>query len=301
MLIFSVQSNRASELSTTIVWTSPTSLLDGDTGKNTALQNNKQFAQITSTRNYSQKQEINESTDPVMPEDQKSTREFPQKTGDQSEQNCGNNNCGQVDTPGMQHDYAAHRPNLSSLKNVPAHNDLYGYISLNQDRANFKSHGAASEIPAVSSGIPTLLTGCSLRTTPFAQQYLGGLPSHTSVALPQYHVGFPSAFGLPAGLIYSAVSLGHIQNSLTTGMTLGPDVGAGVLGTASHQNLTTSQNIYHSTSRIGQASDSGPRRWEESVPFGFGKSIFNSMSNLDLILVYLENADQYSQYICLFL
>ncbi|XP_072854876.2 centrosomal protein of 192 kDa isoform X1 [Pogona vitticeps] len=260
------RNNRASELSTTIVWTSPTSLLEGDTGKNTAFQNNKQPSQITSTRNYSQKQERNESTYSVVPEDQKSTREFQQKSGDQSKQSCGDNtNRGQVDTPAGQHDYAytAHRPTLFSLKNVPAYNDLYGCISLNQDRADFKPHGA-------TSGIPTLLTGCSLRTTPFAQQYLGSLPSHTGVALPQYHVGFPSTFGLPAGLIYSTIPLGHIQNSLTTGMSLSSDVRPGVLGTASDQNVTTSQNVCNSTSRTGKASDAaGPRQWEESVPFGF--------------------------------
>ncbi|KAJ7338662.1 hypothetical protein JRQ81_012564 [Phrynocephalus forsythii] len=45
-------------------------------------------------------------------------------------------------------------------------------------------------------------------------------------------------------------------------MALGPDVGTGVLGTASHQNLTT-------TSRTGLASDARPRQWEESVPLGF--------------------------------
>ncbi|XP_062987365.1 centrosomal protein of 192 kDa [Elgaria multicarinata webbii] len=268
------QSNRVSELSTTIVWTSPTSILEQETGKYIALQNSQHPSLSTNGRNQAKKQEVNESADPAsQPENQKSTGQLPPKSEDQAAQKCPNNNeLGQVDTPVIQHDYidAAHGLGLSSLKNVLPSNSLDGCISVNQNRAHLKSNGTASQIPEITPAFPTLLTSCSLRNTPFAQQYLGSLSSHKNIALPQYHVGYPPVFGVPSGLIYSTIPVGHIQNSLTAGITLGPDVGPVMLGTTRHCNFTSNQNIFTSSSHTGQATDAdGPRQWGESVPFGF--------------------------------
>ncbi|XP_061450712.1 centrosomal protein of 192 kDa [Rhineura floridana] len=257
------RNNRASGWDTTIVWTSPTSLLEQESRKNIDLQNNKHPSLSTSTRNHTKMVEVNESADPSsLLKDLKSAGEHPLRSKDQFVQKCPNSNeLGQVDIPVTQHGCTttAHGLGSTCQKNVPAYKGLGGCISLNHNRVNFESHGAASEIPAISSGVPTLLTGCSLRKTPFAEQYMRRLASHTNVALSQYHVGCPPVFGVPAGLIYSAMPVGHIQSSLT---------GSGVLGAAPHCNFTSNQNVFSCTPCTGQATDAGgPRQWEESVPF----------------------------------
>ncbi|XP_053252565.1 centrosomal protein of 192 kDa isoform X1 [Podarcis raffonei] len=270
------QNNRASGWGTTIVWTSPTSALEEETKKNIDLQNNKHpslSSASTSARNHNKKLEINKSADASsLPEHQKSTGEQPSKSKDQSAQKCSNSNeLRNVEVPVTEHGYTttAHGPGLDSQKDVPAHGGLGDCISLSQNRANFKSHVPASEIPAISSQVPTLLTGCSLRTTPFAQQYLRSLPSQTNMALPQYQVGCPPVFGVPPGLIYSTIPVGHVPSSLTAGMTPGSEVGSGMLGAAPQCNFISSQNVFSSSPHTVQVADAGgPRQLEESVPFG---------------------------------
>ncbi|XP_044282345.1 centrosomal protein of 192 kDa isoform X2 [Varanus komodoensis] len=268
------QSNRASELSTTVVWTSPTSLLEQETGKCIALQNRQYPSLSTSAGSHDKKQEINESaTLARQHEDQKSTGEFLLESEDPSAINCQNNNerC-QVDTPKTQHEltHATNGLGLSSLKHAVSSNSIDGCNSGNQSKAQVKTHCTASQVPEISAALPTLLTGCSLSTTPFAQQYLGTLSSQANIALPQYHVGCPPVFGVPAGLIYSSIPMGHIQNSLTARMTVGSDVGSGMSSTTPHCNFTSNQNIFSSGSYAGQAAGPGnPGEWGDSVPFGF--------------------------------
>nr|XP_008106918.1 PREDICTED: centrosomal protein of 192 kDa isoform X1 [Anolis carolinensis] len=255
------RTNRPSELSTTIVWTSPTSSLEQENRGKLHLQN-----EINQPRKHPKKLEVDESAQlTCLPENQKSTGELPPKREDESAQNNPNNNeltC--VDIPVTEHDCKnmAQKLGLSLLKNVPAFDALDGYIAVNQNRTNFRNSGVASDCPPTSSGIPTLLTGCSLTRTPFAQHYLGSLQSQTNV-LPQYHVGCPPVFGVPAGLIYSAIPLDHVQNSLTAGLALRADVTSRVLGTTPHYNFPSNQNLL-GPSITGQIAER-----EESMPFGY--------------------------------
>ncbi|KAH0617835.1 hypothetical protein JD844_016465 [Phrynosoma platyrhinos] len=266
------QNNCASEMSTTIVWTSPTSSLEQENRK-FPLQNKIHQSRSTSIINHLKKLEVYESAESTcLPENQKSTGQLPPKSEAEPTQNCPNNKeLSQVNKLVTQHDCknTAHR--LSLLKNMPAYSGLDDCTSVSQNRTNFKSSGVASDIPPASSGIPTLLTGCSLTSTPFAQHYLGSLHSHTNVALPQYHVGCPPIFGVPAGLLYSAIPLDHTQKTLTPGWPLHADMTRGMLGTTPHFNFPSNQNIFN-PSKTGQTADAGgPRQWEESVPSGLAR------------------------------
>ncbi|XP_042318653.1 centrosomal protein of 192 kDa isoform X2 [Sceloporus undulatus] len=266
------QSNRASELSTTIVWTSPTSSLEQENGKKDPLKNKIYPSRSTSIINHLKKLEVYESAKPTcLPENQKSSGELPPKSKAESTQNCPNKELNQGDKHATQQDCRTTAHRLSLLKNTPAYIGLDGCISESQNRTNFKSSGVASDIPPASSGIPTLLTGCSLTSTPFAQHYLGSLQSHTNVALPQYHVGCPPVFGVPAGLIYSAIPLDHTQNKLPLGWTLRADMTPGMLGTSSHFNFSSNQNIVNPSKTSQTAGAGGARQWEESVQSGFAR------------------------------
>ncbi|XP_029140120.1 centrosomal protein of 192 kDa [Protobothrops mucrosquamatus] len=263
------KSNRTSELSTTIVWNSPSSLMETETGKNIALQSNKSLSLNKNARAKSLV--INENVDHNSQCDKKkSTGELRTTSKDQSTENCKKTKeLDQVDTPAIQQYCTStiHGPGLQSPKKLSAYNDLGNCISLNQNREHFKSQSAASKLSSVSSGLPTLFTGCSLKSTPFAQQYLGSLPSHTNVALPRY---CQPVLSVPAGLIYSTIPVGHIQSSVTTGIAVGSGIGSGMTGTTQHCNLTSSQNIFSGTLHTGQVPDAGGlRQREESMPFGF--------------------------------
>ncbi|XP_007434722.1 centrosomal protein of 192 kDa [Python bivittatus] len=265
------KNNCASELSTTIVWTSPTSLMENQTGKNIALQNSKSLSVSKNARNHVKSLDINENVDPDYQRDKKkSTEELPTIGEDQSTQNCKKNNePNQVDIPVIQQycTSAIHGQGLQSPKKLSTYNDLGSCISLNQNREHFKSQSTASKLSPIPSGLPTLLTGCSLKTTPFAQQYLGSLPSHTNVVLPRY---CPPVLSVPAGLIYSTIPVGHIQSSVTPGIAVGTDIGSGMTGTTQRCNFTSSQNIFSNILHTGQAPDAGGlRKWEESTSFGF--------------------------------
>ncbi|XP_015276423.1 PREDICTED: centrosomal protein of 192 kDa-like [Gekko japonicus] len=263
-----MESNDGNELSTTIVWTSPPSALEQDAEKkNTVLQTNKTPSVSTTQRSLTKKLEAAESTEPNnQSEDQKTSSECALKSKDQFARICldvasSNNELCQADIPVTYGGCTNTAPGLGlpSLNMLPSFRRFDGCIRLSQNIPDLKSHNAASKIPTVPSVMPTLLTGCSLRATPFAQQYIGNLQSNVNIALPQYHLDCPQVFGLPAGLIYSSIPVGHTQNSLAAGMALGPDVRSGLLGTTPHYKFTSNPHILN--------SESGT--WEVSVPFEY--------------------------------
>uniref|UniRef100_A0A8C3IXX4 Centrosomal protein 192 n=1 Tax=Chrysemys picta bellii TaxID=8478 RepID=A0A8C3IXX4_CHRPI len=244
-------SNNASELSTTIIRSSPTPLVEQTTEKpkDFSWQRNRRGTSLnTSQKNVNEKPEASESTGPSN------------KLEDSDHTNKTN------------------KPGLSSLNMVPTYSALGVYIPLNQNTcgeqyipiSSFKSHGSASETQTVSSAIPTLLTGRSLATTAFAQQYLGNMQSSGNVALSQYG-GSCTGCCLPPGLPFSSIPAGHVQNSVTVGIPLGPSVGPGLLGTSSLCNPHSGSwnpNILSTESYNGQsAGPNGSKRWE---PSGFG-------------------------------
>ncbi|XP_048364489.1 centrosomal protein of 192 kDa [Sphaerodactylus townsendi] len=273
------QSDDNNELSTTIVWTSPPSALEQDTEKkNIALQTNQKPSVSPTQRSLTKKLEAAESTKHnKQSEDQKLSAECASESKQQCSRFCpdvapSNKELGQAGIPVPCHIYTnvAHGLGLPSLNTSPSFQGLDGCIPLNKNASDLKSHNAASKNPAVPSVMPTLLTGCSLRATPFAQQYVGNLPSSANVALPQYPLSCPHVFGLPTGLIYSSIPVGHVPNSLSAGMALGPDVRFGLLGASQHYKFTSSPPILNSKSATMQIADvAGPRRWETSVPFEY--------------------------------
>ncbi|KAL8182343.1 UNVERIFIED_CONTAM: hypothetical protein K2H54_053539, partial [Gekko kuhli] len=251
------QSNDGNELSTTIVWTSPPSALEQDAEKkNTALQTNIKPSISTTQRSLTKKLEATESTEPNnQSEDQKTSSEFTSKSKDQLAHICpdvasSNNEFCQADIPVTYSGCTNRAPGLGlpSLNMLPSSRGFDRCIPLSQNTPDLKSHNAASKIPTVPSVMPTLLTGCSLRATPFAQQYIGNLQSSVNIALPQYHLDCPQVFGLPAGLIYSSIPVGHTQNSLAAGMALGPDVRSGLLGATPHYKFTSNPQILNNES-----------------------------------------------------
>uniref|UniRef100_A0A7M4EJL6 Centrosomal protein 192 n=1 Tax=Crocodylus porosus TaxID=8502 RepID=A0A7M4EJL6_CROPO len=189
-----------------------------------------------------------------------------------------------ADTPAAWQDHAnkTQRSGLSPVNILPTYTGIGTYMPLNQNSSgeqyipisSFKSLGSAPETQAVSSVIPTLLTGRSLATTPFAQQYLGNMQSSGNTALLPCHGGSSTGFGLPVGLHCSGISAGHIQSSVAMGVPLGPSIGPGFFNTASLCNpCTTSwnQNILNTNSYSGQPPGScGVEHWESLSSSGFG-------------------------------
>uniref|UniRef100_A0A674ISH2 Centrosomal protein 192 n=1 Tax=Terrapene triunguis TaxID=2587831 RepID=A0A674ISH2_9SAUR len=304
-------SNNASELSTTIIRSSPTPLVEQTTEKpeDFSWQRNRRGTSLnTSQKNVNEKSEASESTSPsnkledsvpnhklsreCLPRSENEfTSSLPNTTPSQNEMGHVNpalpsKSCVlqplsiNVDTPVAWQDHTnkTKKPGLSSLNMVPTYSALGVYIPLNQNTcgeqyvpiSSFKSYGSASETQTVSSAIPTLLTGRSLATTAFAQQYLGNMQSSGNVALSQYG-GSCTGCCLPPGLPFSSIPAGHVQNSVTVGIPLGPSVGPGLLGTSSLCNPHSGSwnpNILSTESYIGQSAGSnGSKRWE---PSGFG-------------------------------
>ncbi|XP_030408560.1 centrosomal protein of 192 kDa isoform X6 [Gopherus evgoodei] len=298
------ESNNASELSTTIIRSSPTPLVEQTTEKpaDFSWQRNRGASLNTSQKNVNEKPEASESTGPsnkledsvpnyklCLPRSENEfTSSLPNTTSSQNKMGhvnpaLPNKSCVlqplsiNVDTPVACQDHTnkTKKPGLSSLNMVPTYSALGVYIPLNQNTcgeqyipiSSFKSHGSVSETQTVSSAIPTLLTGRSLATTAFAQQYLGNMQSSGNVALSQCGSSCTGCC-LPAGLPFSSIPAGHIQNSVTVGIPLGPSVGPGLLGTSSLCNPYSGSwntNILSTESYIGQsAGPSGSQRWEPS-------------------------------------
>ncbi|XP_067402161.1 centrosomal protein of 192 kDa [Emydura macquarii macquarii] len=301
-------SNNASELSTTIIRASPTPLVEETTEKpeDFSWQRNRRGTSLnTSPRNVNEKLEVNESTCPSNKledgvSDHKLSRERLPRSENEFTSSLPNiissqNEIGHVnptlsskssilqplyvhvDTPVAWQDHTNKTKSPASLNMVPTYSGLGAYIPVNQNTcseqyipiSSFKSHGSPSETQTLSSAIPILLSGRSLTTTAFAQQYLGNMQSSGNVALPQY-VGSCTSCGLPAGLPCSGIPAGHIQNSVTMGIPLGPSIGPGLLGTPSLCNPRSASwnHILSTESYTGQSTGtSGNERWE---PSGFG-------------------------------
>ncbi|XP_036260379.1 centrosomal protein of 192 kDa [Molothrus ater] len=136
-----------------------------------------------------------------------------------------------------------------------------------------KSHVTTSESQAISSSVPTLLTGHCLATTPFAQQHLGAKQPPGNAVLSHFHGCNAAGFGLSAGLPCSGIPGGHIENPLMLGIPLGPNIGPGFLGAASLYNLHSTSwnnNILNVKPCTGQPLGAGGREWELSKSPGIG-------------------------------
>ncbi|KAM6349490.1 centrosomal protein of 192 kDa [Podargus strigoides] len=172
----------------------------------------------------------------------------------------------------------AQRQGLPSLNVLPMYPGLSTYMPLNQNSSgeqyvpisSFKSHVTASESQAISS-VPTLLTGQSLATTPFAQQHLRNIPSTGNTVLAQFHGCSSTGFGLPAGLPCSGIPAGHAENPLMVGIPLGPNTGPGSLSAASLCNPhSTSWNKNILNIKSVQPFGAGRNEWELSKSPGIG-------------------------------
>uniref|UniRef100_A0A8C0BSH0 Centrosomal protein 192 n=1 Tax=Buteo japonicus TaxID=224669 RepID=A0A8C0BSH0_9AVES len=166
----------------------------------------------------------------------------------------------------------AQRQGLSSLNVLPVYPGLSTYMPFNQNSSgeqyvpisSFKPPITTSESQAISS-VPTLLTGCSLATTPFVQQHLGSITSAGNTVLSQFHGCSSAGFGLPAGLSCSSTPAGHVENPLMVGIPLGPNTGPGSLGAASlcHPHSTSwNKNIVNIKPCTGQPFGTGRNEWE---------------------------------------
>ncbi|XP_054670159.1 centrosomal protein of 192 kDa [Grus americana] len=171
----------------------------------------------------------------------------------------------------------AQRQGLPSLNMLPVYPGVSTYMPFNQNSSgepyvpisSFKSHVTTSVSQAISSSIPTLLTGRSLATTPFAQQHLGNIPSTGNTVLSQFHGCSSAGFGLPAGLPCSGIP----ENPLMVGIPLGPNIGPGSLGAASLCNphsTSWNKNILNIKSCTGQPLGAGRSEWELPKSPGIG-------------------------------
>ncbi|XP_063253097.1 centrosomal protein of 192 kDa isoform X2 [Prinia subflava] len=174
----------------------------------------------------------------------------------------------------------AQRQGLPSLNILPAYSGLNTCLPCNQNSSDeqhvpistVKSHVTTSESQAVSSSVPTLLTGHSLATTPFAQQHLRTIQPTGNAALSQFPGCSSAGFGLPAGLPCSGIPAGCVENPLTLGIPLGPNIGPGFLGAAPLYNPhpTSWNNILNIKPCTGQPLGAGGSEWELSKSPGIG-------------------------------
>ncbi|XP_039562236.1 centrosomal protein of 192 kDa [Passer montanus] len=175
----------------------------------------------------------------------------------------------------------AQRQGLPSQNVLPIYSALNTCLPCKQNSSGeqhvhlstVKSHGTTSESQAISSAVPTLLTGHCLATTPFAQQHLGTKQPTGNAVLSQFHSCSAAGFGLPAGLPCSGIAAGHVENPLMLGIPLGPNIGSGFLGAASLYNphsTSWNNNILNIKSCTGQPLGAGGREWELSKSPGIG-------------------------------
>lgn len=188
----------------------------------------------------------------------------------------------------------AQRQGLPSLNILPIYSGLNTCLPCNQNSSGeqyvpvstVKSHVTTSESQAISSSVPTLLTGHSLATTPFAQQHLGTIQPTGNAVLSQFHGCSSAGFGLPAGLPCSGIPAGHVENPLTLGIPLGPNVGPGSLGAVSlynpHPTSWNNNNILNIKPCTGQPLGVGRSEWELSKSPGIGKCVFYSVFEIQL-------------------
>ncbi|MEE6464591.1 hypothetical protein FKM82_006296 [Ascaphus truei] len=126
------------------------------------------------------------------------------------------------------------------------------------------------------SSLPTLLTGQPLSTTPFAQQYLGSVPSVGSTAVPLYRVGSSAVYGPHTGYPSSTIQAQHMQNSVT-GIPLSTNAGSRLLATLpiSNQHHSGNHNILNPASGYpGQSvSTTGLPHWGGRMSSGFEQAL----------------------------
>ncbi|XP_045383774.1 centrosomal protein of 192 kDa isoform X2 [Lemur catta] len=136
--------------------------------------------------------------------------------------------------------------------------------------------GSATEMQRVPASVPTLLTRHSLSTAPFAQQYVGAVPSAGSVALPQCHAGGANVCGFSGGYPYPAVTGEHVQNSVAVGICVGPNIGSGLTGASSLCNPypnALNQNLLNTVKAFPVQSvgaNCGIEPWDSGMTSGFG-------------------------------
>uniref|UniRef100_A0A663LUB9 Centrosomal protein 192 n=1 Tax=Athene cunicularia TaxID=194338 RepID=A0A663LUB9_ATHCN len=174
----------------------------------------------------------------------------------------------------------AQRQGLPSLNVLPVYPGLSTYMPFSQNSSgeqyvpisSLKSCVITSESQA-SSSVPTLLTGHSLATTPFAPQHLGNIPSTGKTVLSQFRGCSSAGFGLPAGIPCSSIPAGHVENPLIVGIPLGPNIGPGSLGAASLCNphsTSWNKNILNIKPCTGQPLGADRNEWELSKSPGIG-------------------------------
>jgi len=178
----------------------------------------------------------------------------------------------------------AQRQGLPCLNALPVYPGLSTYMAFSQNSSgehvpisSFKSHVTTAESQAIPSSVPMLLTGRSLATTPFAEQHLGSIPSTGNTVLSQFRGCSSAGFGLPAGLPCSGIPAGQVENPLTVGIPLGPNIGPGSLSAASLCNphsASWNENILNIKSCTGQCLGAGRNEWELSKSPGIGKCVF---------------------------
>lgn len=188
----------------------------------------------------------------------------------------------------------AQRQGLPSLNILPLYSGLNTCLPCNQNSSGeqyiptstVKSHVTTSESQAISSSVPTLLTGHALATTPFAQQHLGTIQPTGNAVLSQFHGCSSAGFGLPARLPCSGIPAGHVENPLTLGIPLGPNIGPGSLGAVSlynpHPTSWNNNNILNIKPCTGQPLGVGRSEWELSKSPGIGKCVFYSVFEIQL-------------------
>lgn len=185
----------------------------------------------------------------------------------------------------------AQRQGLPSLNMLPVYSGLNTCLQCNHNSSaeqcvhisTVKSRGTTSQSQAISSSVPTLLTGHSLATAPFAQQHLGTIQPTGNAVLSQFHGCSSAGFGLPAGLPCPGIPAGHVENPLPLGIPLGPNVGPGFLGAASLYNphhTSWNNNILNIKPCTQQPLGAGGNEWELSKSPGIGKCDFYSVSEI---------------------
>ncbi|XP_029446800.1 centrosomal protein of 192 kDa isoform X2 [Rhinatrema bivittatum] len=298
------QCNKTIELSTTIVRASPTPP-EEHTSKyseeNLAWQNVGQTSEDTNSRKTSQTG--SECKIPTGKTDEISPNELfkePSPKGNQSESSLSSSfkeqrdsinavlpsksriSCQALsintDTPLVWQEFTDKVPNpgLSPLNMLPADSGLGVCASLTESIpidqyipiSSFKSFNV-SDMQPIPSAVPTLLTGRSLSSTAFAQQYLGTVSSVGTVTLPQYQVNSSAGYCVSPGFPGSMQG-GHIQNSVTIGIPVGSNVHSGLSTSSVYNTHPCSVNHNIMNSYTGHHGTGGLQHWGTRMTSGFG-------------------------------
>ncbi|XP_032149342.1 centrosomal protein of 192 kDa isoform X6 [Sapajus apella] len=137
-------------------------------------------------------------------------------------------------------------------------------------------HGSVTDMRSMPAALHAVLMQPSLSTAPFAQQYLGTLPSAGSAALPQCHAGSTTVCGFSGGLPYPAVAGEPVQNSVAMGICLGPNISSGWMGTSSVCNpycKSLNENLLSTAKPFPVPSvgtNCGTEPWDSGMTSGLG-------------------------------